>query len=152
MEGTYEYIAAQRTAFYNSGSWVDNLGNIRSIRYAGRDADSQIGLRGNYLRTTAMYGKYAKRVGWVGNVISVGEVTYASYEDGWSFGKNTQIATAKAIGGLIGASEGALLGAYIGTFIPLPGAGTLLGAGLGFAVGYLYGEIAGQVVENIQKN
>lgn len=112
LEGMYSFVAEQRTALYNRGYWVDNLGNQRSVAYAGRARGSQIGLRADYLRTTA---KYAERVGMVGNIISAGEVTYGAYEDGWKFGKNAQVAAAGAVGGLVGAAEGALIGAYIGT-------------------------------------
>ncbi|MDQ0781257.1 hypothetical protein [Chryseobacterium sp. W4I1] len=30
MGGGFKYLADQRTSFYNSGNWVDNLGNVRS--------------------------------------------------------------------------------------------------------------------------
>ncbi|MDQ0066036.1 RHS repeat-associated core domain-containing protein [Chryseobacterium lathyri] len=150
-EGGFGYIANQRTALYDSGYWIDNLGNQRSTRYAGRAIDSQIGLRSDYLRTTAKFTKYAERAGMVGNIISAGEVSYGIYEDGWKFGKKAQVATAGAIGGLVGAAEGALIGAYIGSFIPVPGAGTILGLAIGAGVGYIYGEIATQTVEKMYK-
>ncbi|WP_292010594.1 DUF6443 domain-containing protein [Chryseobacterium sp.] len=147
----YKAIADQRTDLYNRGYWIDNLGNQRSIAYAGRAADSQIGLRSGYVATTAKYVKYAERAGMVGNVISAGEITYGAYEDGWTFGKNAQVATAGAVGGIVGAAEGALIGAYIGSFIPIPGAGTILGFVVGAGVGYIYSEIAKQTVENMYK-
>ena len=63
MGGGFDYIAKQRTALYNSGYWIDNLGNQRSVRYAGRANGSLIGLRSDYVLATAKYGKYAKRAG-----------------------------------------------------------------------------------------
>lgn len=151
FEGTYSFIAKQRTALYESGYWIDNLGQMRRTSYAGRAADSQIGLRSEYLRATGKFTKYAERAGMVGKVISVGEVSYGIYEDGWKFGKNAQVATAGAVGGIVGAAEGALIGAYIGSFIPVPGAGTVLGILVGAGVGYIYSEIASQSVENMYK-
>ena len=147
--GGFDYVAKRRTALYNNGYWIDNLGEMRSTAYAGRARGSLIGLRADYVRTTTKFTKYAERAGMVGNVISAGEVTYGVYEDGWKFGKNAQIATAGAIGGLVGAAEGALIGAYIGTFIPVPGAGTILGIVIGAGIGYVYGEIASQTVEKM---
>jgi len=149
LEGMYSLVAEQRTTLYNRGYWIDNLGNQRSIAYAGRGKGSLIGLRSDYLRTTAKFTKYADRAGMIGNVISAGEVSYGIYEDGWKFGKNAQVATAGAIGGIVGAGEGAIIGAYIGSFIPIPGAGTILGLVIGAGVGYIYSEIATQAVEKM---
>ncbi|KPE48940.1 glycine zipper domain-containing protein, partial [Chryseobacterium indologenes] len=149
IEGIYKFKVDKRTTLYNGGYWIDNLGNRRSIRYAGRSVNSRIGLRSDYVRTTAKYAKYADRAGMVGNVISAGEIGYGVYEDNWRFGKNAQVATAGVVGGIVGASEGALLGAYIGSFIPVPGVGTVIGVVLGATFGYIYGEIASQSVEKM---
>ncbi|UMQ42866.1 hypothetical protein MKS83_04055 [Chryseobacterium sp. Y16C] len=97
LESMYSLVAEQRSALYNRGYWIDNLGNQRSANYAGRTRGSLIGLRSDYLRTTAKFTKYADRAGMVGNIISAGEVSYGIYEDGWKFGKNAQVATAGAI-------------------------------------------------------
>ncbi|KUJ50908.1 RHS repeat-associated core domain-containing protein [Chryseobacterium sp. JAH] len=151
MGGTYEYIAAQRTAFYNSGSWVDNLGNVRSVAYAGRAVDSQIGLRSSYVRTTAMYGKYAKRAGVVGHVISAGQIGYGVYEDKGKFGKNAQVATVGVAGGMAGAAAGAWLGAKIlapiggGIGVLFFGVGAAPGTAIGGAVGGIIGGIVGGI-------
>ncbi len=37
---------------------MDNLGQMRSTAYAGRARGSLIGLRSDYVRNTAMLGKY----------------------------------------------------------------------------------------------
>ncbi|UKB85402.1 hypothetical protein LF887_07205 [Chryseobacterium sp. MEBOG06] len=147
----YEAIADQRTDLYRRGYWMDNLGNQRSIRYTGRAAGSQIGLRSNYVRTTAMYGKYAKRLGYVGYALNACEVGEGLSNDGWRPGKNTAVAAASVIGGLAGATQGAMIGMYIGSFIPILGAGTILGFVVGAGVGYMYGEMFGQEVENLYK-
>ncbi|MGA9213161.1 RHS repeat-associated core domain-containing protein [Kaistella sp.] len=153
MQGMFKYAADSRTNFYNSGNWIDNLGNVRSTKYAGRAKGSLIGLRSDYIKGTAMYGKYAERAGWIGYGISAIEIGEGISKDNGTYGNNAQIATAKAVGGIIGAAEGALIGAYIGTvIIPIPGVGTAAGIVIGLGVGYIYSEIAGQMVEHIQNN
>jgi len=151
MGGGFKYLADQRTSFYNSGSWVDNLGNVRSTAYAGRAVDSQIGLRSSYLRTTAMYGKYAKRAGMVGHIISVGQIGYGVYEDKWKFGKKAQVATAGVAGGMAGAAAGAwALGKTFGALGTLAGPeGTVIGAAVGGVVGGIVGGFwGGEIAED----
>jgi len=152
IEGMYRYTADSRTNFYNSGNWIDNLGNVRSTKYAGRAKGSLIGLRSDYVKTTAKFGKYAERASWVGYGISAIEIGEGISKDNGTYGNNAQLATAKAVGGIIGAAEGALIGAYIGSLIPIPGVGTVLGIVAGAGVGYIYSEGAGQIVEHIQNN
>lgn len=152
MEGMFKYASDSRTNFYNNGNWIDNLGNVRSLEYAGRAKGSLIGLRSDYVKTTAKFGKYAERAGWVGYGISAIEIGEGISKDKGTYGQNAQVATAKAVGGIVGAAEGALIGAYVGSFIPVPGAGTILGLVVGAGVGYIYSEIAGQAVEHIYEN
>ncbi|PIF45757.1 RHS repeat-associated protein [Chryseobacterium sp. 52] len=150
MEGGFEYVSNQRTTLYNSGHWVDNLGTMRNTNYAGRARGSLIGLRSDYVRTTAMYGKYAKRMGMIGHIISVGEVGYGVYEDKWKFGKNAQVATASVAGGMAGAAAGAWalgkIGGGIGTFVGPEG--TVVGATIGGIVGGIVGGVwGGEIAE-----
>lgn len=152
MEGMFGFVKDQRNALYERGYWMDNLGNQRSVAYAGRARGSLIGLRSDYIKTTAKFGKYAERASWVGYGISAIEIGEGISKDKGTYGQNAQVATAKAVGGLVGAAEGALIGAYIGSFIPVPGAGTILGIVVGAGVGYIYSEIAGQAVEHIYEN
>ncbi|MDQ0066038.1 RHS repeat protein [Chryseobacterium lathyri] len=151
MGGGFKYLADQRTSFYNRGNWVDNLGNVRSTAYAGRAVDSQIGLRSSYLRTTAMYGKYAKRAGYVGYAISAAQITYGVYQDDGKFGVRAQVATANVAGGMAGAAAGAWLGAKILT--PIGGAIGVaffgVGAAPGAAIGGAIGGIAGGILGGI---
>ena len=150
-EGGFEYVAKQRTALYNSGYWVDNLGTMRSTAYAGRAADSQIGLRSGYVNTTAMYGKYAKRAGYVGYAISAGQIGYGVYEDNGKFGKNAQVATASVAGGMVGAAiggwagtkSGILIGAGIGVWFE--GVGALPAGAIGGVIGGITGSIIGGI-------
>lgn len=142
----FETIADRRTALYNSGYWVDNLGRRRLINTF---ASTLRGSSANYLRTTAKFGKYAERAGWVSYALGAYEVGEGLASDGWKPSKNTTVAAAGVVGGIVGAAEGAIIGAYIGTFIPIPGAGTVLGFVIGAGVGYLYGEIATSVAEKI---
>ncbi|WP_365984036.1 RHS repeat-associated core domain-containing protein [uncultured Chryseobacterium sp.] len=141
----FKYVVKQRTDLYNNGYWIDNLGQMRSTAYAGRAADSQIGLRSTYLRNTKMFAKYSKRAGYVGYAISAAQIGYGIYEDKGKFGKNSQIATAGVAGGLGGAALGAWAfgkaGGLIGTVIGPEGtaAGAVIGAIVG---GFWGGEIA----------
>lgn len=149
--GGFDYIAKQRTALYNSGYWIDNLGNMRSVRYAGRAADSQIGLRSSYLLATAKYGKYAKRAGYVGYAISAGQIGYGVYQDHGAVGIRTKLATANVVGGMagawIGSKAGALAGGEIGGLIGVwfEGIGAVPGAAIGGAIGGIAGGILGGV-------
>lgn len=141
MEGMFRYTADSRTSFYNNGNWIDNLGNVRSTKYAGRAKGSLIGLRSDYVKTTAKFGKYAKGAGVVGYAISAGEIGYGVYEDGGKFGHNAQVKTVGVAGGLAGAAAGAwAVGKVFGA------AGLLVGpegAAVAGAVGAIIGGIAG---------
>ena len=159
--GMYEFAAGHRTILYNRGYWIDNLGNQRSIRYNGRAVDSQIGLRSNYVRTTAKFGQYAKRAGWIGNAIGVIEVGNGVVTDindfntnGITYGKNTAMATGSVIGGIggtwAGIKAGAAIGGVIGTAFPVVGnaAGALVGGIVGgIVVGIIGSNIGESVVE-----
>ena len=159
--GMYEFAAGHRTILYNRGYWIDNLGNQRSIRYNGRAVDSQIGLRSNYVRTTAKFGQYAKRAGWIGNAIGVIEVGNGVVTDindfntnGITYGKNTAMATGSVIGGIggtwAGIKAGAAIGGIIGTAFPVVGnaAGALVGGIVGgIVVGIIGSNIGESVVE-----
>ncbi|MDN4031598.1 DUF6443 domain-containing protein [Chryseobacterium gambrini] len=152
LGGGFKYISEQRTALYNSGYWIDNLGQMRSITYAGRGRGSSlIGLRSDYLRNTVMLGKYAKRAGYVGYAISAAQISYGVYKDGGKFGVRAQVATANVAGGMAGAAVGAWLGAKI--LAPIGGAigvaffgvGAAPGAAIGGAIGGIVGGILGGV-------
>ncbi len=153
--GGFKYIADQRTSYYNSGYWIDNLGTVRSTAYADRAADSQIGLRSSYVRNTAMFGKYAKRAGYLGYAISAGQIGYGVYKDGGKFGVRAQVATANVAGGMAGAAAGAWLGAKV--LAPIGGAigvaffgvGAAPGAAIGAAIGGAIGGIVGGIVGGI---
>ncbi|UKB85400.1 hypothetical protein LF887_07195 [Chryseobacterium sp. MEBOG06] len=154
----YQAIADQRTALYNRGYWIDNLGNQRSIRYAGRAAGSQIGLRSNYVRTTAMYGKYAKRLGYVGYALGAYEVGEGLSNDGWNPGKNTTVAAATvgtgiAVSYAAGAGATWLTGAFAGAFggSVAPGVGTVIGFIVGGVAGYFASDYVGEAVQNSYK-
>ncbi|MGE8555711.1 MAG: RHS repeat-associated core domain-containing protein [Chryseobacterium jejuense] len=143
--GGFDYVAKRRTALYNNGYWIDNLGQMRSIAYAGRARGSLIGLRSDYVRATEMYGKYAKRASYVGYAISAGQIGYGAYQDGWKVGVKTQVATANVAGGMAGAAIGAWaigkLGGMIGTLIGPEG--TVGGAVIGGVVGGIVGGVWG---------
>jgi hypothetical protein len=151
MGGGFNYIAKQRAALYNSGYWIDNLGNTRSVRYAGRAGGSLIGLRNDYVLATAKYGKYAKRAGYVGYAISAGQIGYGVYQDNGKIGIRTKIATANVAGGMagawIGSKAGTLAGGEIGALIGVwfEGVGAIPGAAIGGAVGGIVGGILGGV-------
>ncbi|WET50904.1 RHS repeat-associated core domain-containing protein [Chryseobacterium indologenes] len=150
-DGGFDYVAKRRTALYNNGYWIDNLGQMRSTAYAGRARGSLIGLRSDYVRATEMYGKYAKRASYVGYAISAGQIGYGVYQDGWKVGVNTQVATANVAGGMAGAAIGAWLGVKI--FTPIGGAiGSAflgVGAGPGAAIGGAIGGIAGGIIGGV---
>jgi len=147
--GGFSYLAKQRTTLYNNGYWIDNLGQVRSTGYAGRAADSQIGLRSTYLRNTRMFAKYSKTAGYIGYAINAGQIGYGVYEDGGKFGVRAKVATASVAGGLAGAAAGAWLGAKI--FAPIGGAigvaffgvGAAPGTAIGAAIGGIIGSIVG---------
>ena len=153
----YEAIADQRNDLYRRGYWIDDLGNQRSVRYAGRAADSQIGLRSSYVRNTAKFAKYGKGLGYVGYAINAAEIGYGVYEDkGW--GKNANIAFAEASTGIvvgtgvgIGATwlTGAIAGAAGGSVAP--GVGTIIGFIVGGVAGYFASDYVGELVENSYK-
>ncbi|WP_394349971.1 RHS repeat-associated core domain-containing protein [Chryseobacterium vaccae] len=148
-EDGLKYMVKQRTSLYNEGFWIDNLGQRRSVAYAGRSRGSLIGLRSDYVRTTTKLGRYAKKAGMVGNVISVGEIGYGVYEDNWRFGKNAQVATAGVVGGMAGAASGAWVlgkaGGFIGTFVGPEG--TVVGAAIGGVIGgEVLLEVFGEVI------
>ncbi|MCW3162628.1 RHS repeat-associated core domain-containing protein [Chryseobacterium oryctis] len=151
MGGGFEYVAKQRTALYNSGYWIDNLGQMRSTAYAGRARGSLIGLRSDYLRNTEMFGKYAKRAGYVGYAISAAQISYGTYKDGGNFGIRAKIATANVVGGTAGAwlgtKAGALAGGELGAMIGVwfEGVGAIPGAAIGGIVGGVVGGILGGV-------
>ena len=149
--GGFKYLADQRTALYNSGYWIDNLGTMRSVAYAGRSRGSLIGLRSDYVRTTTMYGKYAKGAGYVGYAISAGQIGYGMYKDGGKFGVKAQVATANVAGGMAGAAVGAWvvgkaggeIGALVGVWFE--GVGAIPGGAIGAAIGGIIGGIVGGV-------
>nr|WP_317047303.1 RHS repeat-associated core domain-containing protein [Chryseobacterium indologenes] len=143
--GGFKYVADQRTSLYNSGYWIDNLGQMRSTAYAGRARGSLIGLRSDYVRTTTMLGKYAKRAGYVGYAISAGQIGYGVYKDDWKFGVRAQVATANVAGGMAGAAAGAwALGKFGGAIGTLVGPeGTIIGAAVGGIVGSIVGGVWG---------
>lgn len=145
MQGMFKYASDSRTNFYNNGNWIDNLGNVRSVKYAGRAKGSLIGLRSDYVKTTAKFGKYAKGAGYVGNVISAGEIGYGVYEDGGKFGHNAQVKTVGVAGGLIGAWAGTKAGTAIGAGIGVwvEGWGAVPGGAIGGVVGGIIGGILG---------
>uniref|UniRef100_UPI00293BE2F6 RHS repeat-associated core domain-containing protein n=1 Tax=Chryseobacterium indologenes TaxID=253 RepID=UPI00293BE2F6 len=151
MGGGLDYIAKRRTALYNSGYWIDNLGQMRGTSYAGRASGSLIGLRSDYVRTTAMYGKYAKRAGYVGYAISAGQIGYGISQDDWKFGVRAKVATANVAGGMAGAwlgtkagaAAGGELGALIGVWFE--GVGAIPGGAIGGAIGGVIGGILGGV-------
>jgi len=142
--GGFSYLAKQRTTLYNNGYWIDNLGQVRSTGYAGRAADSQIGLRSTYLRNTRMFAKYSKTAGYIGYAINAGQIGYGVYEDGGKFGVRAKVATASVAGGLAGAAAGAWLGAKI--FAPIGVAFFGVGAAPGTAIGAAIGGIIGSIV------
>ncbi|RQO41572.1 sugar-binding protein [Chryseobacterium sp. KBW03] len=149
--GGFKYLADRRTSLYNSGYWIDNLGQMRNTAYAGRARGSLIGLRSDYLRNTAMLGKYAKRAGYVGYGISAAQIGYGMYKDGGKFGIKAQIATANVAGGMAGAAVGAWLGVKVLTPIggaigaAFAGVGAAPGAAIGGAIGGIVGGIVGGV-------
>ncbi|GAE66949.1 RHS repeat-associated core domain-containing protein [Chryseobacterium indologenes] len=149
--GGFDYLAKRRTALYNSGNWIDNLGQMRSTSYAGRARGSLIGLRSDYLRTTAMYGKYAKRAGYVGYAISAGQIGYGMIQDGGKFGVKAKVATTGVVGGMAGAAAGAWavgkLGGLIGSLIGPEGTagGAVIGGVVGGIVGGFWG---GEIAED----
>ncbi|PWN63541.1 hypothetical protein C1631_021400 [Chryseobacterium phosphatilyticum] len=150
MEKGLESVVKQRTSLYNSGYWIDNLGVRRSTAYAGRSVGSLIGLRSDYVRTTAKLGKYAKGAGWVGKAINAGQIGYGVYQDGWKFGVKAQVATANVAGGMAGAAAGAWalgkIGGGIGTFVGPEG--TAVGAVIGGIVGGIVGGFwGGEIAE-----
>ncbi|PWW17019.1 hypothetical protein DEU40_12820 [Chryseobacterium sp. AG844] len=153
--GGFKYLADRRTALYNSGYWIDNLGQMRSTTYAGRARGSLIGLRSDYVRTTTMLGKYAKRAGYVGYGISAAQIGYGMYKDDWKFGVRAQIATANVAGGMAGAAAGAWalgkLGGAIGTLVGPEG--TIIGAAVGGIVGGIVGGVwGGDIAEGWASN
>lgn len=149
--GGFKYLADRRTALYDSGYWIDNLGQMRSTAYAGRARGSLIGLRSDYVRHTEMLGKYAKRAGYVGYGISAGQIGYGMYKDGGKFGIKAQIATANVAGGMvgtwIGAKAGTLAGGELGALIGVwfEGVGAIPGGAIGGVVGGIVGGIVGGV-------
>ncbi|MDN3694665.1 hypothetical protein QWZ06_21535 [Chryseobacterium tructae] len=149
MKGGLEYIVKQRTDLYNSGYWIDNLGNTRSVNYAGRARGSLIGLRSSYVNTTAMYGKYATRAGYVGYAISAAQIGYGVYQDKGKFGVKAQLATANVAGGMAGAWMGAEAGAWMGmktgatVGVWFEGVGAVPGAAIGGLIGGIVGGILG---------
>ncbi|MGG1920563.1 DUF6443 domain-containing protein [Chryseobacterium sp. NRRL B-14798] len=153
--GGFKYLADRRTALYNSGYWIDNLGQMRSTAYAGRARGSLIGLRGDYVRHTEMLGKYAKRAGYVGYGISAAQIGYGMYKDDWKFGVRAQIATANVAGGMAGAAAGAWalgkVGGFIGTLVGPEG--TIIGAAVGGIVGGIVGGVwGGDIAEGWASN
>ncbi|WP_318845735.1 RHS repeat-associated core domain-containing protein [Chryseobacterium sp. JV558] len=153
--GGFKYLANKRTALYNSGYWIDNLGQMRSTAYAGRARGSLIGLRSDYVKHTAMLGKYAKRAGYVGYAISAGQIGYGVYKDDWKFGVKAQIATANVAGGMAGAAAGAWalgkVGGAIGTLVGPEG--TIIGAAVGGIVGGIVGGVwGGDIAEGWASN
>ncbi|PIF47272.1 RHS repeat-associated protein [Chryseobacterium sp. 52] len=143
----FKSLAKYRSNYYNNGNWVDNLGTVRNTNYAGRGRGSLIGLRSDYLRTTAMYGKYANRAGYVGYAISAAQITSGVYQDGGKFGVRAQVATANVAGGMAGAWIGAEAGSWMGLK-----AGAAVGVwfeGVGAVPGALIGGIIGSVVGGI---
>lgn len=149
MQGMFQSVAYQRNALYNRGYWMDNLGNMRSVKYAGRAKGSLIGLRSDYIKTTAKFGKYAERAGWVGYGISAYKVGKGVYEDGGEFGHNAQVATAGAAGGMAGAWAGGQIGTWAGAKIGagigvwFEGVGAVPGAAIGGVIGGIAGSILG---------
>ncbi|WPO81608.1 hypothetical protein SD427_12625 [Chryseobacterium sp. JJR-5R] len=151
----YKTIADQRTTLYNSGYWVDNLGRRRLVNTF---ASPLRGSSANYLRTTTMFGKYAKRAGYIGYGLSAVEIGQCLYEDKGRFGKNTAVATAKVttgivVSGAVGAGAtwltGALAGAAGGSVAP--GVGTVIGFVVGGVAGYFASDYVGGLVENSYK-
>ncbi len=154
----YQAVADQRTALYNRGYWIDNLGNQRSVAYAGRARGSLIGLRADYVRTTAKFTKYAERAGYVGYALSAYEVGEGLSNDGWRPRKNTTVAAARVGTGLAvsyasGAGATWLTGAIAGAFggSVAPGVGTVIGFVVGGVAGYLASDYVGEAVENSYK-
>ncbi|MEG1591481.1 DUF6443 domain-containing protein [Chryseobacterium sp.] len=147
----FQSIADHRTDFYNKGSWVDRAGNIRAVSSSG-SRSSAGGLRTDYLRTTAKFGKYAEKTGWVGYIlggIEIGEGVATDYNNYQTSGKtnaqNTIINTTKVASGTL---VGMYTGAAIGTLIPIPVVGTIIGAVGGAVAGYIAGEAISAEIEN----
>jgi len=151
----FETIVDQRTAIYNSGYWVDNLGRRRLINTFASPAR---GSSTNYLLNTAKFAKYGERAGYVGYALNAYDIGEGLAEDGWSPGKNTTVAVAKVGTGLAvsyatGAVAPWLVGALAGAagFSVAPGVGTAIGFVVGAVVGYIASEYVGELVENSYK-
>ncbi|MDQ0781258.1 hypothetical protein [Chryseobacterium sp. W4I1] len=108
-------------------------------------------MRSSYLRTTAMYGKYANRAGYVGYAISATQITYGVYQDGGKFGVRAQVATVNVAGGMAGAWIRAEAGSWMGMKggaaigVWFEGVGAVPGAAIGGLVGGIIGGILGGV-------
>ena len=165
--GNFLNDAGNMSDFYDSmgGSLSSNAGNTR-IGMNGRiyfpNANGRVFYGNQYVKTIswAEYGsKIGKVTGPLGYFISGAKIANGMSEDGWTYGKNAQVATAGAAGGMagawIGAKAGAAAGAEIGGLIgvwvegwgavPAGIVGGIIGgfAG-GFAGGYYGGNYAEQ--------
>jgi LysM repeat protein len=109
--------------------------------------------RGNqYVTTTSLAkvgGRAGKILGPIGIVLSLAQIGYGVYQDGWRFAYYAQKATASVAGGLaggfvgakLGASAGAVIGAAIGVWFF--GVGAAPGAAIGGFIGGIIGGVAG---------